>query len=337
MNIINKESYKILPYGITVIKTWPEDCFLFSLLSDTRCGNNWIADSNIQIILTHDIVRYFPLKKQHLFQNGFDFIPFIHKYAIDRKLLYSINENFRDIIIKSIDAGFYISGLFNKQALLGDGSEDINHVSYIYGYDENENVVYMNDNFFHGVNSRQRIPFDRVQKAFETALSGNPAHLGNRVINFYELNADMEYQLSKEKIKKGMTDYLNGTCDGEHRDNAYTFFGIKAYERLIRVVENNDDHDIDLRNVTFLCDIAQVNKIRTAAMVHSGLFETGIQNLSQNIDRQIEASELMVGLAMKYNAKKDVSILHRLAVLIKEFGQTEEAIADNIVRLSSCE
>ena len=45
----------------------------------------------------------------------------------------------------------------------------------------------------------------------------------------------------------------------------------------------------------------------------------------------------MVGLAMKYNAKKDVSILHRLAVLIKEFGQTEEAIADNIVRLSSCE
>ncbi len=101
MNIINKESYKILPYGITVIKTWPEDCFLFSLLSDTRCGNNWIADSNIQIILTHDIVRYFPLKKQHLFQNGFDFIPFIHKYAINRKLLYSINENIRDIIIKS--------------------------------------------------------------------------------------------------------------------------------------------------------------------------------------------------------------------------------------------
>lgn len=333
MDIMDREKYKILPYGITKIKTWPEDCFLYSLLTGSKYGNNWIADSNIQIVLTHDMFSYYPFRKQHLSQNIFDDIPFIHKYAIDRRLLHSINENFSDIVIKSIDADFYMSGLFNKRFLLEGEFESIDHVGYIYGYDEKENVVYMNDNFYHGINSCEKIPFTRVQRAFEAALPGNAMHPGNRVVNFYKINEEMEYQLSKEKIKEGMTDYLLGTVNKEDKNNEYTYFGVKAYEKFVSVIEHVGNHDIDLRNISFLCDIASVNEIRVKTMIHSGMFEINDQCLQQSIEKQMNLSTIMLGLAMKYNARKDERVIHRLTDYIKEFGKTEENIACNIIDL----
>ena len=210
---------------------------------------------------------------------------------------------------------------------------NINHVSYIYGYDENENVVYMNDNFYHGINSCEKIPFDRVQKAFEAALSGNITHLGNGVINFYEINADIEYQLSKEKIKMGMMNYLHGTCNIENRNDEYTYFGVKVYEKLAGLIEHADNNDIDFRNISFLCDIARVNEIRARTMIHSGVFELNNPSLSQSIEEQVKSSDIMLGLAMKYKARKDEKIIHRLANLIREFGKTEENIACSIIDL----
>ena len=69
------------------------------------------------------------------------------------------------------------------------------------------------------------------------------------------------------------------------------------------------------------------------AMFNCGLFEINNQNLNQCIDTQIKASKMILGLAMKYNAKKDERILHRLANLISEFGQIEKNIASNIIEL----
>lgn len=208
METVNEKERKILPYKKAVLTTWPEDCFLFSILSNAKYGYNWIADSNIQIILTHDTINYYPFRKQHFFQNEFDNIPFINKYSIDRRLLYSFENDFGKIIKKAVDEGFYISGVFNRRVLTENIVSNLNHVCYIYGYDEEEDVVYMNDNFFNGINSYEKISFDRVKKAFEVALSEKVTLLGNMVINFYRLNIDMEYKLNKDKIKKGMLDYL---------------------------------------------------------------------------------------------------------------------------------
>lgn len=333
METINEKERKILPYEKAVLTTWPEDCFLFSILSNVKYGYNWIADSNIQIVLTHDTINYYPSRKQHFFQNEFDNIPFINKYSIDRRLLYSFENDFGKIIKKAVDEGFYISGLFNRRVLTENIVSNLNHVCYIYGYDEEENVVYMNDNFFNGINSYEKISFDRVKKAFEVALSEKVTLLGNKVVNFYRLNTDMEYQLNKDKIKKGMLDYLYGTCDGENKNNEYTFFGLKAYKKLSGIIENTYNNYIDLRNLSFLRDVAKVNGIRLDTMINSELFKIDNPDLFRYIDAQIKAARVMTNLGIKYNIKSDKKILYKLSDMIKEYERVEKIFSEYIIGL----
>jgi len=103
-----------LPYKQDILNTWPEECFLFSILNGVDGGYDWIMDSVYQIAMSKPSnnqihISFFPFRKQHILINAFNFSPFLTKHFMDRTLLYAIQPDFTKILVEAINYGFYVS------------------------------------------------------------------------------------------------------------------------------------------------------------------------------------------------------------------------------------
>ena len=328
----NYDKKKILMYEETGIKTWPEDCFLFSVFKGSENGRNWIADSNIPIFMTHDKVMFYPVKKQHLIRNGFDKIPFIVKYDIGRKLLYHIEADVCRIFECSINEGNYISGLFNRNMLLRGEAGRFNHVCYVYGYDAITEQIYMNDNFFDGKNSCLRISYENVRRAFELAIQDEKCLPGNAVLTFYKVDNEYDYLFSKKLMKKNLNSYLNSECLSEGPTVDNTFWGLDVYKQFAKNIAETKGV-IDLRNVTFLHDIVVSNRVR-ADVVQSNI-ETSekMKDVFFYIHEEEKVSDIIIGMAIKYEMQKKEEMLQRIADVVKRFGDYERIICEKLIEI----
>jgi len=83
----NNERKKILSItNNNILRTWPEDCFLISIIQNNPKSYDWIMNSFVQICTyksTHDNnsfrINFLPSGKHHYPINLYDYCPFIDK------------------------------------------------------------------------------------------------------------------------------------------------------------------------------------------------------------------------------------------------------------------
>ena len=330
-----KHSIKILPYGQNILNTWPEECFLFSLMGGVSGGVDWIMDSIIHISMYIDcnvpqgMVSFYPFVKQHQLINGMDFNPFITKYHIDKKLINSFCDDFNKIIIGAINNDFYLSTMI-KTSMLIDNAKNYFHASYIYGYDLRNQIYYLNDNFYYGKNSTEKFPCQLVEEAYKASLKEKYIDFGNMAISFYKIKSNVCYEFSNEKLKKNIEKFLCSSPEPtECKDLNSYIWGISVYKFLQDVIFNIGDQQIDIRNFAFILDFENLNRRRIEFLIQ----KKKINNCNIIVERYNELyiqCKLILQLCLKYNVTKNREVIVRIIKNLNQLCLAEKVVLEDL-------
>jgi len=331
------QSLKILPYGQNILNAWPEECFLFSLMNSIPNGINWVMDSVIQLSMytssdvPQGLVSFDPFVKHHQLINGMDFNPFITKYHIDKKLLNSFCDDFDKIIINAINNDYYISTMFDMRILLQCNTKEKFHASYIYGYDLDNNVYHLNDNFYNGKNSKEQFSFTLVKKAYKACLGEKFVDLGNTAVCFYKIRENINYDFSNEKLKGNIKRFLNSIPSQTNCDSAYVW-GISILEYMRESISNIGNQKIDIRNFAFLLDYANLNCRRVEFLIQRNKIINALKILEE-IKKQYRQCSILLQLCIKYNITGRKEIIDNIVKNLDDFYFTEKKVLENLCEL----
>lgn len=332
---------KKLPYTQNILNTWPEECFLFSILSGTKGGYDWIMDTVYQIAISKPLpssihISFFPFGKQHFLINSFCFSPFFSKHYIDRKLLYAIQPDFTKVIVQAINNNFYVSAYLNKSILVSNEHNQF-HVSYIFGYDSVKKIFYVSDNFIHGKNSILEVKYTTMQEAFEASVRTDITNAGNCVICFFKINHEFEYEFHKDRLIHNIEKFLSSKETetyylGDRTD--IIAFGLNVLNKLHDEIRNMEDGKIDLRNISFLCDIARLSEKRIQYLNQKKIICLN-QDIVDTVNEQNEVYKTLLLMCIKYNLKNNQKIKQNILSYVKKGCEIEEKIGISLIKLLS--
>lgn len=323
-----------------ILNTWPEECFLFSILDGVVGGSDWIVDSVYQIAMskprdTRVHISFFPFRKHHHLINAFNFFPFLTKCFIDRTLLYAIQSDFIKVIMDAINYGCYVSTYLDKGILLGS-NDNYFHIGYIFGYDSVKKNILVSDNFYSGKNGIWEVDFSTMQKAVLSAIvQAKVKNEGNKMVCFYRINQDYNHAFQKEILISNIENYLSSNEDTIYYPgdrNEIISFGLDVYHNLYDEVERRKAGFIDIRNMAFLCDIARLSKKRIRHLSEKGIITTSLKTWDI-VNRQSKIYNILLMLCIKYNLKKDPLLKEDLLLYIKQVYQTEDMLGNHLLKL----
>lgn len=330
---------KILPYKQDILNTWPEECFLFSILSGVNGGYDWIMDSVYQIAMSNPPnsqihISFFPFRKQHYLINAFNFSPFLTKYAVDRTLLFAMQPDFTKVLMEAINGGFYISAFLNRNIILKIEG-DFFHIGYIFGYDSVRKIFFVSDNFYNGRNSILEVDFSTIQKAYLSAVHADVKMKGNQVVCFYRINHEFTHFFQKERLINGIEDYLSSNKNryfypGDHDE--IIAFGLNVYRKLYDEIADMKIDHIDIRNISFLCDIARLSAKRVRFLSEQNIIVAD-QSIWNIVNEQNKVYNILLMLCMKFDLKGDSKTRESILSYIKKVYQMEETLANHLLRL----
>ena len=335
----NDSLSKILPYKQDILNTWPEECFLFSILNGVDGGYDWIMDSVYQIAMSKPSnnqihISFFPFRKQHILINAFNFSPFLTKHFMDRTLLYAIQPDFTKILVEAINYGFYVSTYLNISILL-NSNDNYFHIGYIFGYDSVKKIFLVSDNFYNGQNGILEVDFSTMQKAYVSAIQAKVKNEGNQVVCFYHMNQDFAHVFQKENLINNIENYLFSNENkvyypGDH--NEIIALGLNVYHKLYEEIDNSNAAHIDIRNMSFLCDIAALSAKRVQYLIEKKIITTDPYILNI-VKEQNKIYKILLMLCMKYNMKSDITIRESILSYIEKTHQIEESLGNCLLRL----
>ena len=109
-----------LPLCAPLVKTFPSDSFLFSIVQNIDTGYDWIMNNFIQIqgelftrgrwiFQNRPYIYFVPMAKPSLNYGAFYFCPYVSTSTISRQFLFPNKQEFLERIMQLIDKGNYIS------------------------------------------------------------------------------------------------------------------------------------------------------------------------------------------------------------------------------------
>lgn len=95
--LVGSKDRKMLNLQRPLFCTWPEDCFLTSMILNQNTAYDWIMNSFVQICAykvtkekNNMRINFLPSGKHHFRVNLYDYCPFISKYAIDNEIVKKV-------------------------------------------------------------------------------------------------------------------------------------------------------------------------------------------------------------------------------------------------------
>lgn len=329
----------ILPIDEPILKTWPEEGFLTSIIRRKDTSYDWIINSFVQTsAYLHEEkdnevrISYLPAGKHHYAVNRFDFCPFISKYCINTEMV----DNLYCFVKKMIIQNYYVSLYVDQFFRLGDEEAyygKMVHPLFIYGYDDYTKKIYSLDNF-------NNFKFDKKELDVDTLLKGYALVKKNKPflyrIYMYMVN-DKNYVFDIKYLINQMEDYRNGedstSYAGRYKDNKV--YGISCYmvllDYLVKVKEK-DFHYIDLRSFAFIIEHKELMLKRVHYLVKRGFINvTREDELCNMLYTVIDYGKTALNLAMKYNFNHKMEIVDKIQDKIRKIIGMEEIFFEDII------
>lgn len=328
---------KILPLETVTLTAWAEENFLFGIVKSMDTGWDWLMNQFIQLRGAHYInyeygavdssITFYPYAIHQLAPNIFDLCPYIDKYTLPKKFVKKHYSSFFDFVKEMIDDGFYLS-TFLDQFFREDKSldSDFRHPNFIYGYCDEENRVYIADNFENGKYGEKSISKEDLEKAFELVSD----EIWEVSVFLYKM-VEYSHKFNSQYVKEQIEDYLHpnrGICyfnrticmEPKHVDEKYfneVFFGVECYGLLknyLAALINGDYRymDNDWRSFSMLLDHKTVMQERYVYMVENGYIVEN-EKLSKGLEHLKRECTIIRNLFLKYVARGETIILFRIA------------------------
>ena len=346
----------VLPLGKPVTSAWPETNFLISLLQLKKSGWDWIINSHLQLraaeYMNYDMgicdmrMTFYPYGMHDLTPSIYDICPFIDKYAVPRRLIKKNFDSFVHFLIEYVDEGFYISVRLNQFFRKDMGEIEYYHPAYIYGYDQEKQVIYIVDNFENGKYMIKEITFIDAELAFSMYLEEH----WNSSVFLYQLH-EYQYQFSSCFVADQIEDYLypgKGVCylnrmlcpEQVYLSDIYdniVYFGVDCYIFLHRYIEQiiSGKMQVDIRSFCLLEDHKYLMKLRYQYMLERRFIKNQ-SSIQIELDKLWNDSRIITASFLKGQLKEDIEAFKKIDKMLYELEEEEKGVLsiflENIIK-----
>ncbi len=335
----------ILPLKDNILRAWPEDNFLLSIIQNKETAYDWIMNYLIQTVAVigdngEGRIKFYPSGEHHKRVNLYDLCPFIRKYTVPMGIILEKYNTFSNFLVYALNNGFYVSNILDQYfiPLLNGKKNYFYHPNYIYGYNLSEKIFSICDNFELGKYKSIEVSFDLINEAF-ILLDSFPWEIYEASANLYEV-VDTKFKFDLNLFIELLNDYLLSRNNLGNLDNYIRpqdrniCFGIGCYDVLYdyvkKIVDKNGEELIDLRSFVFLIDHKTLMRLRVEFLKFRGYLSrnTLAMKIIENLENHCIKT---LNLAIKYNFTKDPNIIHKLMETLENIKKMDKEVISMLV------
>ena len=328
-----------------LITSWQWHATLFSILSEDENAKKWIFSNYIQL-RCYNIEEIFTGDEMLLadLMPGSSSImecPYLLTSLLTKEQIESYCGNIIDFIIKTIDLGGYVYGVFDEAKILSDVEVDYKfpHELFIYGYDLEGEGFYVGDFTFKDKYSHKKISFDDVRRGYEV-ITASDDHMfkddykGKRGLYVITKNTDTKYyDVDTTLIRDTLREYLNSQDTKNHfrmMRNRFsdTTFGVEVYDRVLETVNKQmsaDEPDFDIRALHVLYDHKVLMLERIKYLMANGYLNYDADLISE-YEEVVKNMQAARNLLIKISINEDVAEAARFKDYFRIAKEKEVAV-----------
>lgn len=256
-----------------------------------------------------------------VFKKNFVVLP---KYILDRQDIII------SLIIDLLENGSYILADLNEYYVPQRRAymkRNFDHVNMLYGFDKTRNVFYIASYTDKGYYGGTEIAFD------EYIISLKNSQYTDFTLNVVTPSNDFEPKFNLDRCKILLGYYLTGNDKEYDLGNDDYYHGIDAVKNLYYYLEHvkHNDLNIDIRYFYYLWEHKKIMFDRINYMIDNNYISGNIEHYKDYSDI-VRKSEIMKGLALKYNFTKSKTTLENMQDLIHFIVYEEEKILKDIIK-----
>lgn len=243
MEIKGEKKLEITTPDINVYPIFANPLAIMQCHQETR---EWILCNFIQLCSNSLALNFYDF--------NYKFCPYLKIQRISKEYLKKMDINVVQFIINSISAGYYIYLLVRRNEIRAYKFESeerrkqdtFAHDMLVYGYDINQQVFYIADNFIDGKYSFQKCTFQELEAAINNIERNYEPRLGFKgnieLIEFYN---EEPQSFNLQRVLDSLHDYVSSKPTNlwntmEFR-NVYGelkwYFGLQCYDYMLKRVE----------------------------------------------------------------------------------------------------
>lgn len=330
---------KVLPVNYPMITTYTQHAHLLSILSNYECTYPWIFSNYIQLYINEDYKHnwgdfYFPFPYE---LRPSDTCKWIFTQKIHRDIVHSKWESIINFIIECINSNNYVHTMINYfyvPLIPYYNKVHFNHDILIFGYDLNEEVLYVSDFFDGGKYSYAKISFSDFSRAFSTYSLAKKRDYLNEMVYLYKFNPKCDYKFNTKNISNSIKAYLYNTIpeywDSYNRDNREDIvFGMEIYTTLKNYImrkKSSCESDIDIRPFYMLYDHKKIMLLRLKYLYEHEYYKNYNSENIIGFTKIESQAKNVVTLIIKYNITKNNSILDKVTNTLNIIENNEKNI-----------
>ncbi len=328
-----------------LITSWQWHATLFSILSDDENARKWIFSNYIQLrcynieeIFTGDDMLLADIMPG---SSSLKECPYLITSLMTKDQITSYCGDIVDFIIKTIDLGGYVYGVFDEAKILSDVEVDYKfpHELFIYGYDLEGEGFYCGDFTFKDKYAHNKLSFEDVRKGYEV-ISASEDHMfkddykGTRGLYVIFKNTDTcYYDVDTTLIRDTLREYLNSQDTKNHfrmMRNRFsdTTFGVEVYDVVLkRIMEqlSKDEPDFDIRALHVMYDHKVLMLERIKYLMANGYLNYD-EDLITSYSEVVKNMKAARNLLIKISISEDVSESSRFKTYFQLAKEKEVAV-----------
>lgn len=343
---------KILPVSYPMITSWQWHATLFSIIGDDERAREWIYSNYIQL-RCYNIEEIFTGDEMLLADmmpgsSSIKECPYLLFSLMTKEQVESYCGDIITFIIKTIDLGGYVYGVFDEAKILCDTGADYKfpHELFIFGYDKDKQEFNVGDFTFGDHYSYTTVSFEDVKKGYDIITAADDHmfkddYKGRRGLYVIQKNLEEEYyKIDTKFIKDTLVEYLEAKDSKNHyrmMRNRFTdtVFGVNVYDAVLKQIGiqlSGDDPDFDIRALHLVYDHKVLMNERIKYLMEKGILEYN----SEILDSYMEVVNLMLtarNLLIKCSITGKVDCLDRFEKYIMGAKEKEIAILSKVAEL----
>lgn len=343
---------KKLPVTNPLITSWQWHATLFSILSNDENAKKWIFSNYIQLrcynieeIFTGDDMLFCDMMPG---SSSLKQCPYLVTSMMTKEQIESYCGNIIDFIIKTIDLGGYVYGVFDEAKILSPETIDYKfpHELFIYGYDLDKQIFNVGDfTFKDHYTSDNTVTFEDIRKGYED-ITASDDHMfkddykGKRGLYVIIKNSDTSaYELDTTLIRDTINEYLNSVDSKNHfrmMRNRFddTTFGVEVYDRVLKRIQDQmqaEEPDFDIRALHLMYDHKKLMLERIQYLMANNCIDYDknlLDSYSNVVRNMLAARNLLIKISITGDVSEAVKFKQYFAIAKeKEMSVLQEVLS----------
>lgn len=330
---------KILKMENPTINVYPIFANPLAIMQSHQETKEWILCNFIQLCSNSDALNFYDF--------NYKFCPYLNIQRISKKYLKKMDVDIVKFIIDSIAAGYYIYLLVRAKEIRAYEyeSEEIRaqdrfaHDLLIYGYDMEQQIFYIADNFIEGKYSFQKCTFQELECAINNIDPNYESRLGFKgnleLIEYYN---EEPYFFNIQKVLDSFCDYVlskpTTIWNVMEIRNTYGkrkwYFGLECYQYMIKRIYDMDTNNIYIQDFHLMWEHKKhLVKIITFLLENNYITD---QTVILQMESIVKCALSARNLALKYSISGKESIKENIIKIYLQMAIDEKELLISLIR-----